>query len=100
MLYASISTPHIRSVLLLLKCFIKIIILENEKIETDEDEIVLLNDVEVITDENDPEKVTVVKPERKCNTTSEGDKVIAKGKNILKKSVIDKERGQRSWFKL
>jgi len=74
--------------------------LENEKIETDEDEIVLLNDVEVITDENDPEKVTVVKPERKCNTTSEGDKVIAKGKNILKKSVIDKERGQRSWFKL
>ena len=73
--------------------------MENEKIETDEDEIVLLNDVEV-TDENDPEKVTVVKPERKCNTTSEGDKVIAKGKNILKKSVIDKERGQRSWFQL
>ena len=74
-------------------------ILENEKIITDDGEDVLINEVE-LTNENDPEKVTVVKPERKCNTTSEGDKVVAKGKNILKKSDIDKERGQRSWFQL
>ncbi len=74
--------------------------MENEKIETDDGEIVLLNEVETITDENDPEKVTVVKPEPICNTTSVGEKVVAKGKNILKKSDIHKERGQRSWFQL
>lgn len=75
-------------------------ILENEKIETDDGEVIFLNDVEVINNENDPEKVTIVKPDRKCNTTSVGDKVVAKGKNILKKSDIDKEHGQRSWFQL
>ncbi len=74
--------------------------MENEKIETDDGETVLLNDVEVINNENDPEKVTVVKPEPICNTTSVGEKVVAKGKNILKKSDIHKERGQRSWFQL
>lgn len=74
--------------------------MENEKIETDDGEVVFLNDVEVVNNENDPEKVTKVKADPKCNTTSVGDKVVAKGKNILKKSDIDKERGQRSWFQL
>jgi len=72
--------------------------LGKEKIETDEDEIVLLNDVEVIDGENDPEKVTIVNEERKCNTASEGEKVIAKGKEILKSNPKAKESGSRSWF--
>ena len=73
-------------------------ILENEKIVTDDEETILVNDVEVIDDENDPEKVTIVKKERKCNTTSEGEKVIAKGKQILKSNPKAKESGSRSWF--
>jgi len=73
--------------------------LENEEIITDEEEILLINDIDVkITDVNDPEKVTVVKKDPKCDTTSEGDKIIGKGKDILKSNPKSKESGQRSWF--
>jgi len=76
--------------------------LKNEEIEIVKDdeieEAVLINDVEVINNENDPEKVTIVKKERKCNTASEGEKVIAKGKEILKSNPKTKESGSRSWF--
>jgi len=75
--------------------------LENEEIITDEEEILLINDIDVkITDANDPEAVAVVKKESKCNTTSEGDKIIGKGKDILKSNPKSKESGQRSWFSI
>jgi len=75
--------------------------LENEEIITEDEEVLLINDIEVtVTDANDPETVTVVKKEPKCNTTSEGDKIIAEGKKILKTNPKAKESGQRSWFKL
>lgn len=63
-------------------------------------EVVLLDDVEVITPKNDPEQVTVVKKEQKSNVTSLGDKVIAEGKSILKPDPRTKEKGNRSWFDL
>lgn len=65
-----------------------------------DNEIVLLDDVEVITDDNDPEKVTVVKKEPKCNLTSYGDEVIGEGRSILKPDPKAKEKGNRSWFDL
>lgn len=58
--------------------------MENEKIISDDEVIILSNDVEVITDENDPQKVTVVKKEPRCNTTSDGDQVIGSGNMIIK----------------
>jgi len=92
-----ISTPRMKSVYLLLKLFYQKY-LENEVIETEDEEIILINDIEVLTPENDPEAVTVVKDEVKCNTTSEGDKIIAKGKEVLKSIPKTKESGKRSWF--
>jgi hypothetical protein len=74
--------------------------LENEEIITEDEEIILINDIEVITDKNDPEAVSIVKKEPKCNTTSVGDKVVAEGKHILKSNPKAKESGQRSWFDL
>lgn len=74
--------------------------MENEEIITEDEEILLINDIEVITPENDPEAVTVVKKEPKCNTTSVGDKVFAEGKDILKSNPKAKESGKRSWFDL
>jgi len=65
---------------------------------TDDGEAVLLNDIEVIDGDNDPEKVTVVKRELKSNQTSVGDKVVGKGKEILQSNPKTKEHGQRSWF--
>ncbi len=77
---------------------------ETDVVITDENdpdaEIVLLDDVEVITPEIDPEQVRVVKKEQKCNVTSSGDKVIAEGKSILKPDPKTKEKGNRSWFDL
>lgn len=64
-------------------------------------EVVLLEDIEVVvTPENDPEQVTKVKKEPKCNVTSVGDKVIGEGKSVLKSDSKLKEKGSRSWFDL
>lgn len=70
--------------------------------ENDPDsEVVTKDDVELITPENDPEEVTIIKrDDRKCHTTSEGDKLIASGKNIIKSNPKAKEEGKRSWFDL
>lgn len=65
-----------------------------------DNEVVLLDDVEVITPENDPEEVTVVKKEPKCNVTSVGDEIVGEGKSILKSNPKSKENGSRSWFDL
>ena len=85
--------------LLLLKRFYQFY-LKNEKIVSDDEEIVFLNDVEVIDGDNDPEKVTKVKADPKMNQTSDGDKVVGEGKDILKSEPGSKEKGQRSWLQL
>ena len=75
--------------------------MENEEIIIDDEEILLINDIDVkITDVNDPEKVTVVKKDPKCDTTSEGDKIVGEGKDVLKSNPKAKEPGQRSWFSI
>ncbi len=73
--------------------------MENKE-ETDiEDEEIVLDDSE-ITPEEDPDKVTVVRDERVCKQTSEGDQIIGEGKSIIKPNPKAKESGQRSWFDL
>lgn len=74
--------------------------MENEEIITEDEEILLINDIEVITPENDPDAVTVVKDDQKCDTTTEGEKIVAKGKEVLKSNPKTKESGNRSWFRL
>ncbi len=77
---------------------------EKEVVITDENDpdadVILLDDVEVITPENDPEEVTLVKDERVCRDTSDGEQVIATGKNIIKSDPKAKKEGNRSWFDL
>ncbi len=65
-----------------------------------DNDVVLLDDVEVVTPENDPEQVTEVKKDPECNVTSDGDEVIGEGKSILKSDPKTKEKGNRSWFDL
>jgi len=74
--------------------------LDNEKIVSDDEVIVLLNDVEVITDDNDPQKVIVVKKDPKCNTTSVGDHLEGSGSTIIiKQPEIDQNKKERSILK-
>lgn len=69
--------------------------------ENDPDaKVILLDDVELITPENDPEEVTLAKDERVCSVTSVGEQVIATGKNIIKSDPKAKKEGNRSWFNL
>ena len=63
-------------------------------------QVILLDDVELITPENDPEEVTLAKDERVCRVTSVGDQVIGMGKNIIKSDPKAKKEGNRSWFNL
>lgn len=77
---------------------------EKEVVITDENDpdsdLIIEDEVKLITPENDPEKVTLVKDERVCRVTSDGDHVIAMGKNIIKSDPKAKEEGKRSWFDL
>ncbi len=74
---------------------------EKEVVITDDNDpdadVILMDDVELITPENDPEEVTIVKDEE---VLAEEEQVIATGKNIIKSDPKAKKEGKRSWFDL